>query len=279
MENFVRNSKRNIEKEIKRIKQQPIAPLDKMKRIIDVIQTSLALLKSTVATYRFKNPEEEIHFFKVWKPQISGLLLYYVRLYQIEKNRAGKSSSAQYKYLKKELENLKGTFLNNSFYEYYHTGQTALDDQYFIRENYDILSDTRCGLLDRDSSFTTLHDSSVAEIIANNRLIEYLSAEIEILSENLHLKFTSMVESRLLQWTDSKVALVEFIYALYASKCFNNGNTSLKDIAFCCETLFNIEIEDFYRIFLEIRNRKKSRTQFLDKLKDKIVKMMDELDR
>ena len=58
-----------------------------------------------------------------------------------------------------------------------------------------------------------------------------------------------------------------------------NGNTSLKDIAFCCETLFNIEIGDFYRIFLEIRNRKKSRTQFLDKLKDKIIKMMDELDK
>ena len=76
-----------------------------------------------------------------------------------------------------------------------------------------------------------------------------------------------------------KVALVEFIYALYAGKCFNNGNTSLKDIAFCCETLFNIEIGDFYRIFLEIRNRKKSRTQFLDKLKDKIIKMMDELDK
>ena len=85
-------------------------------------------------------------------------------------------------------------------------------------------------------------DSSVAEILANNRLIEYVSEEIEQLTEKLHLKFTFIVDSKLLQWTDSKVALVEFIYALYAGKCFNNGNTSLKDIAFCCETLFNIEI-------------------------------------
>ena len=81
------------------------------------------------------------------------------------------------------------------------------------------------------------------------------------------------------RWTESKVSLVEFIYALYAGKCFNNGNTNLKEIAFCCETLFDIEIGDFYRIFLEIRNRKKSRTQFLDKLKEKITLMMDELDR
>lgn len=205
--------------------------------------------------------------------------MFYVRLYQIEKKRIGESPSSQCKSLKSELENLRKYFLNNPFYDYYRTGRTELDEQYFVRRNYDILADTRFGLLDRDSSFTTLHDSSVAEIIANNRLAEYLSAEIEILSDELHLKLASIVESRLLQWTDSKVALVEFIYALYAGKCFNNGNTSLKDIAFCCETLFSIEIGDFYRIFLEIRNRKKSRTQFLDKLKDKIIKMMDELDR
>ena len=241
MENFVRNSKLNIEKEIKRIEQEPIAPLERIKQIIDVIQTSLTLLKRAVAEYQFQNPEEEIQFFKVWKPQISGLLMFYIR--------------------------------------YYRAGQTELDNQYFIRENYDILSDVHCHLLDRDSSFTTLHDSSVAMILANSHLIEYVSDEIDSLSDKLHLKFTSIVDSKLLQWTDSKVALVEFIYAIYAGKCFNNGNTSLKDIAFCCEVLFNIEIGDFYRIFLEIRNRKKNRTQFLDKLKDKIQKMMDELDR
>lgn len=100
MENFVRNSKLNIEKEIKRIEQQPIAPLERIKQIIDVIQTSLTLLKRAVAEYQFQNPEEEIQFFKVWKPQISGLLMFYIRLYQIEKNRVGKSLSAQCKYLR-----------------------------------------------------------------------------------------------------------------------------------------------------------------------------------
>ena len=75
MENFVRNSKQNIEKEIERIERQPIAPLDKIKQIIDVIQMSLILLKSAVAEYQFPNPKEEILFFKTWKPQISGLLM------------------------------------------------------------------------------------------------------------------------------------------------------------------------------------------------------------
>lgn len=123
MENFVRNSKQNIEKEIERIERQPIAPLDKIKQIIDVIQMSLILLKSAVAEYQFPNPKEEILFFKTWKPQISGLLMFYVRLYQIENKRIGESPSSQCKYLKSELENLKKYFLNNSFYDYYHTGR------------------------------------------------------------------------------------------------------------------------------------------------------------
>ena len=57
MENFVRNTKLNIEEEIKRIEQQPIETLDKIKKIIDVIQVSLALLKTAVIGYQFQNPE------------------------------------------------------------------------------------------------------------------------------------------------------------------------------------------------------------------------------
>ena len=64
MENFVRNNKLSIEKEIERIERQPIALIDKIKQIIDVIQTSLILLKSTVAEYQFSNSAEEIFFFK-----------------------------------------------------------------------------------------------------------------------------------------------------------------------------------------------------------------------
>lgn len=54
MENFVRNTKLNIEEEIKRIEQQPIETLDKIKKIIDVIQVSLALLKRPLSDINFK---------------------------------------------------------------------------------------------------------------------------------------------------------------------------------------------------------------------------------
>ena len=182
MENFVRNTKLNIEEEIKRIELQTVDPLDRIRQIIGVVQVSLTSLKTAVAGYQFRSAEEEILFFKVSKPQISGLLMFYVRLYQIEKNRADKSLSVQCRYLKMELENIQKSFLNNSFYDYYRAGQTVLDNQYFIRAIYDILSDIHYHLLDRDSFFTTLHDSSVAMILANKHLIDYISGDIDSLS-------------------------------------------------------------------------------------------------
>ena len=41
MENFVRNSKLNIEEEIKRIELQTVDPLDRIRQIIGVVQKSI----------------------------------------------------------------------------------------------------------------------------------------------------------------------------------------------------------------------------------------------
>ena len=54
MENFVRNSKLNIEEEIKRIELQTVDPLDRIRQIIGVVQVSLTSLKKAVAEYRFQ---------------------------------------------------------------------------------------------------------------------------------------------------------------------------------------------------------------------------------
>ena len=53
MENFVRNSKLNIEEEIKRIELQTVDPLDRIRQIIGVVQVSLTSLKTAVAGYQF----------------------------------------------------------------------------------------------------------------------------------------------------------------------------------------------------------------------------------
>ena len=78
--------------------------------------------------------------------------------------------SSQCRYLKIELENLQKLFLNNDFYEYYRVGRTELDSRYFIRENYDILSDIHCHLLDRDCLlYTSRTGAKVSAIISRKQ--------------------------------------------------------------------------------------------------------------
>jgi hypothetical protein len=43
------------------------------------------------------------------------------------------------------------------------------------------------------------------------------------------------------------------------------------------ESVFNVDLGDIYRTYLEIRERN-NRTQFLDELKEKLIKKMDEDD-
>ncbi|WP_057940545.1 RteC domain-containing protein [Algoriphagus resistens] len=80
------------------------------------------------------------------------------------------------------------------------------------------------------------------------------------------------------EWTDSKSALIELAYALHSRGAVNHGKSDVKAIITLMETLFNIQVGNFYRTFQSMRGRKKNRTIFLDSLKESLVKRMDETD-
>ena len=78
-----------------------------------------------------------------------------------------------------------------------------------------------------DSDFSTSHDYMVATILAHDRLEVYLKKELETLSTKLsnpNREQTFFANNLSIQWTDSKTALVELIYALYACGSINHGN-------------------------------------------------------
>ena len=181
------------------------------------------------------------------------------------------------KYLRKQLEKLHQFFTSNSgFYMYVRSGETLLDDIYFVRDKLDDYSaNPHC--VDSDRSFTTSHDYLVARILANEMLQDYLNREISFLDEHSTASPTPSPAFPL-QWTASKAGLVELIYALQSGGVYNNGNAEIKEIADCFGKLFQVDLGNYYHTFNEIRLRKKSRTQLLDQLKEKVVKKMDEMD-
>jgi hypothetical protein len=237
-------------------------------------------LRKEVIQKGFLSSDEEIYFFKHIKPQIFSKLIYYVRLFNIESKRPRSSPKFQIKYLNNHINKLQIYFNDNlEFYHYYRRGATTLDKQYFIRGKSDLRSPTDSVHFLIDEEFSTCQDTTVATIMAFDMLIVYLQQEIEKLEINTdNLKLNPMKQSSKLFWTGSKTDLIELIYALQSSGAVNSGTVDIKELASICEQLFNIDLGNYYHTFIEIRSRKCNNTKFLDKLKESLIKRIEELD-
>ena len=121
--------------------------------------------------------------------------------------------------------------------------------------------------------FETSHDGLYAKVLAFQQLEPYLRNRLEHLGDN-----NSQIKNGL-RWTASKISLTELIYALKCSSAINNGHASIAQIATLLQQAFNIELGDYYRIYSEIRARKKGRIKFLDELSVNLMGHLDDQDQ
>ena len=223
---------------------------------------------------------DEISFFKEIKPKFVSKLIYHLSVFNIETNKPHGGIKVRRKYYQNELDKLKRYFDNNlEFYRYYRTNSNYLDHKYFVRGKQDIRLTLDSFYFETDPNFSTSHDFKVSNILANDLLNVYLEDELNKLSLTDLNNGKSQVEPKVkLAWTDSKVALIELMYALQAKGVFNNGAADLKEIAAFFDDLFDLDLGQYHRTFLEIRIRKTGRTKFLDSLQESIIRRMDEAD-
>lgn len=80
-------------------------------------------------------------------------------------------------------------------------------------------------------------------------------------------------QTNTISWTGSKVSLIELMYALQQTGSFNHGQTDIKSIAQYFENVFNIELGNYYRTYLELRIRQNP-TKFLETLQDNLLRKM-----
>lgn len=269
-----------IKKDIQIIDLEDDTTLNKSVKIIELLKTYFNELKEHISEYTFNNETEEIQFFKETKPQIFCMLIYYDNIYRLEINRPTGSESMQKAFTLKQFDDLKEYFDNNiDFYKYCRSQRTDLDKQYFLRYQPDVEMYFDCQYFERDRKFSTGFDLKVAMILANDMLSNYLKAQLikEELPNNQQFD-NSNIQKVKAKWTGSKVALIELIYAFNTSKCINNGKSDLKRMTSYVENLFDIDLGDVYRAFIEIRGRKGSRVQCLDDLRKKLIARMDEVD-
>ncbi|NBL65945.1 tetracycline regulation of excision, RteC [Flavobacterium sp. NST-5] len=254
-------------------------PIKKSEKAIEIILTSIASLKKVIVKNNFKTDTEEIHFFKEVKPQFTSKLIYYNMVFKIEMKRPNGGNRILKKYYHNELQKLKAFFDNElEFYQYYRSGSSYLDYKYFQRGKFDIKLALDNYYFETDTTFSTSHDFKVAQILANDLIQLYLENQLIMIENNDSSEKSQRKPNIKLLWTGSKVSLTELLYALNSEAVFNNGNADIKDIANYLEYVFDIDLGDYYRTFLELRMRKTSRTKFLSSLTDSLIKKMDDAD-
>lgn len=259
-----------LDEQLLQISKQTECRIKQAKYSISECILTLEKLKIQVTQSSFKTKEEEINFFKHLKPQISGKLIFYIQQFNIETYKPTGTEKQLKKYFSTHLQSINLFMDNNrAFYQYYRSESVIMDEKYFIRSKKDLHLILDQNAYNYDITFNTSHDNKVAQIIANDHLRDYLQTQINIIGQNLFSE-TAPVQiqpERKLKWTDNKIALIELMYAIHSAKCINSGKADLSEIAAVLEEVFDIDLKDYYRKYIEIKSRKGQYTKFLDQLK------------
>jgi len=243
---------------------------------IRLCHTVLSLFKKNVVQEGFESVEKEIEFFKNYKSVPSTHLVYYAQIRSFELEFPKANLEAQRKFIKKRLNRLNRFYRSHiDFIEYIESGRTHFDEQYFTRKYFNLFPMISPHIYFHDPDFSTPKDILLAEFKAFDAFVVYLQNRM-IDKSKVHIEKPGELKAQInLQWTASKSALIELVYALHYNRVINNGNADIKDIALAFQQVLHFDLGDFYKTFSEIKSRKISRTKFLDDLASGLQSHMD----
>lgn len=171
------------------------------------------------------------------------------------------------RFYRKQLQKIQRCLAHHEeFYQYVLSGADVNDELYFSRIGASVKS------VAFDERFSTKYDHILSRIRCADMLRSYIVTGIRRIENPDPESVTSS-----LTWTGAKTDLVELIYALQASEVFNKGNAGVKQIASQFESMFNVSLGNYYRVFQEIRLRKKNQTSFVDLIKNGLIKRLNEI--
>lgn len=227
-----------------------------------LMETDIAIrkLKKYLQGYKFQDWAEEIYFFKNTKPKFVSIYIFFSQLIRIESSKPYDDQNVLRDYYEKERLNLLYFYQEQKeFISYYRRSANYLDKKYFVRFKFDFKLKLSAEFYSYDEDFSTSHDHTVSQIIANDRLDDYLSSKVD--SDKVIDKI--VFQSSPLEWTAPKVALTELLYALYLTKCFNGGMSDPAEIFRWAERALNINLGNYHKTLNEIKSRKVDQTKFL----------------
>jgi len=276
---FMKNLNLQLESSLSSIYKEEKNSISRYQQTTECIFDSVLHLKSFVLNYNFSNTEEEIQFFKEIKPKLLSEYIFNNKVLNILSKRPPGNGETLLNYYERNLKDITCFFnANLEFYQYCRLNSKYNDALYFVRQKKGLLHLTDFNMFNFDLGFSSSHDHLVAQIMANDHLEAFLKNEIDSIlnkSQFPHVEHMGNSNKQVLQWTDSKLALTELIYALHATGCLNNGNCDIRELTAIFEQTFNIQINDIYRGFQDVKSRN-TPIKFIDSLKASLQKKIDE---
>ncbi|UPQ78305.1 RteC domain-containing protein [Flavobacterium azooxidireducens] len=248
-------------------------PIQNCSLAINILMEGYEKLRTSYINHT-TSQEEEIDFFKNWKPKLTSQIIYFNEMFNIECNKPVASEKTIRKYYNTQLKKREQFFIDNAeFYRYYRKGNQYLDDKYFLRNQQDSKLVMDSFYFQIDKLFATSHDYKVAQILSNEKLQIYLIAKLKSSTES-----KAFHQEKVLKWTGSKVGIIELIYALHTEGVFNHGAADIGEIVQGFSRTFDIDLGQFHRTFYEITNRKSERTKFITSLRENLLNRMNNSD-
>jgi len=182
--------------------------IEAAKKITALCRSQLLELRNHVVHTGFVDEAEEIHFFKHTKQVPLVYLIYYSELLDLELKIPVCGKKARRQWIKAKRKLWSSFLLGHAqFWKYIQLGHTHWDSQYFTRRKKDSLNPTYAHHIAIDPVFTTSHDMLLGQLRAYEKAIGYLGNRRNTLGSG---KFRPR-----LQWSSTKAALTELVYALY----------------------------------------------------------------
>lgn len=274
----LQNILKDLDKTEERIQSISLSPIDEANQMRAYLKDLLGTLKELIRLKGFANESEEIRFFRIVKPQVLGKLIFYNKVFRIETACPVNNGKIYTNYFSSQLKLLKQEYVehicNADFYRYYRSGRTDRDNEYFRLGKINYYDHLNSYVFEIDPNFSTYYDYKVARIITNELLYNYLISKIDP-ADNPDSILIQAESTKDVFWTDSKNALIELIYALYAADAISHGKIGVRKISLIFQILFRIQINDLHHSFHRMKTRAGSRTAFLDQLKISLEEYMD----
>ncbi|MDV2466353.1 tetracycline regulation of excision, RteC [Elizabethkingia anophelis] len=269
-----------IQRQERKLSAEASSFIDEAYRMTIYLQELLRAVKEDVLKEGFASKAEEVHFFKLIKPNILGKLIYYNKVYRIETACPADNGNLHQCYFALQLRELKQEYkehiCNSDFYRYYRSGRTDRDENYYTLGNINYYEGLNSFVFEIDPQFSTYFDYKVAKILANELIYNYLTTKLspeqspDVLLQN--------GDTKDIFWTQSKNALIELIYALHAADALSHGKLGIRKISMVFQILFRVSLSDIHNSFHRMKTRAGSRTLFLDQLKYSLEEYMDKED-